>query len=82
MHQLLALKSSKNNITEVTEFNPAYNITDPDIAQVVRLGKKALKDPQVMAFLWEKLKSQNKIATFLGVNRSSVNRRCVEYNLK
>ncbi len=82
VHQLLVVKSSKNNITEITDFNPAYNITDPEIAQAVRLGKKALKDPQVMGLLWEKLKNQNKIATLLGVNRSSVNRRCIEYNLK
>jgi len=82
VHQLLVVKSSKNTLTEITEFNPAYNIADPDIAQAVQLGKKALKDPQVMGLLWEKLKNQNKIATLLGVNRSSVNRRCIEYDLK
>lgn len=82
VQRLLILKSSKNNIAEITEFNPAYNISDPEIAQVVRLGRKALKDPQAMGLLWEKLKNQNKIATLLGVNRSSVNRRCIEYNLK
>ena len=27
-------------------------------------------------------KNQNRIATFLGVNRSSVNRRCKDYNLE
>ena len=54
----------------------------PDIAQAVRLGKKALQDPQSMAILWNKFRNQNKIATLLGVNRSSVNRRCQEYNLK
>ena len=78
----MIVKSSKNTITEITEFNPAYNIADPDIAQAVQLGKKALKDPQVMGLLWEKLRNQNKIATLLGVNRSSVNRRCIEYDLK
>ncbi|MBA3752203.1 sigma 54-interacting transcriptional regulator [Candidatus Dependentiae bacterium] len=82
VHQLLMLKSSKNNLAEITEFNPAYNLADPDMAQAVRLGKKALKDPQIMALLWSKLKNQNKIATLLGVNRSSVNRRCIEFNLK
>ena len=29
-----------------------------------------------MTCLWNKFKNQNKIATLLGVNRSSVNRRC------
>ena len=47
------------------------------------IGKKALKDPQIMSLLWEKFeKNQNRIATFLGVNRSSVNRRCKDYNLQ
>jgi transcriptional regulator of aromatic amino acid metabolism len=82
VHSMLAQKSSKHKISEVTEFDPAYNVTDPEIAHAVRLGKKALKDPQIMAILWNKFKNQNKIATLLGVNRSSVNRRCQEYNLK
>ena len=82
IHQLLITKSVRNNIEDVTEFDPAYNVSDPDIARAVRLGKKALQDPQSMAILWNKFRNQNKIATLLGVNRSSVNRRCQEYNLK
>ena len=82
VHQLLVQKSSKHNISDVTKFDPAYNVSDPDIAHAVRLGKKALKDPHIMSVLWHKFKSQSKIATLLGVNRSSVNRRCQEYNLK
>jgi len=82
IHQLLVQKSSKHNISEVTKFDPAYNVSDPDIAQAVRLGKRALKDPQVMSMLWHKFKNQSQIATLLGVNRSSVNRRCQEFNLK
>lgn len=82
VHQLLVEKSTKHNIAEATHFDPAYDVTEPDIAHAVRLGKKALKDPQLMSILWNKFKNQNKIATLLGVNRSSVNRRCQEYNLK
>ncbi len=82
VQQLLVQKSTKHNIQESTEFNAAYNVSDPDIAQAVKLGKKALKDPHAMTILWNKFKNQNKIATLLGVNRSSVNRRCQEYNLK
>ncbi len=82
VHQLLVQKSSKHNISGVTKLDPAYNVSDPDIARAVRLGKKALKDPHIMSVLWHKFKSQNKIAALLGVNRSSVNRRCQEYNLK
>ena len=78
---LIKEKSTKHHIEEMTEFDAAYTITDPTIAHAVRLGKKALKDPQAMALLWNKFKNQNKIAQLLGVNRSSVNRRCHEYNL-
>lgn len=78
---LLIQKSTKHNIYDKTEIDHAYNTGDPQIALAVRLGKKALKDPQILSFLWQKFKNQNKIATLLGVNRSSVNRRCKEYNL-
>lgn len=81
VRQLLIEKSNKNNITEKVELDPSFNIIDPDIYQAVRLGKNALKDSHIMSLLWNKFKNQNKIATLLGVNRSSVNRRCKEYNL-
>ena len=48
---------------------------------VVKLGKSALKDKQIMTYLWNKFKNQTKIAKLLNVNRSSVNRRCKEFNL-
>ena len=82
VHQILVQKSNKHKISDVIKFDVAYNVSDPDIAQAVRMGKKALKDPHVMAILWHKFQNQSKIATLLGVNRSSVNRRCQEYNLK
>jgi transcriptional regulator of aromatic amino acid metabolism len=69
-------KGSTHNI-----FDPAYGITDPKVVAAIRLGKHALKDPQSLSILWQTFKSQSKIATLLGVNRSSVNRRCREYNL-
>lgn len=81
VQHLLVKKSKKNHIYQEVSFDPAYDITDPDLVEAVRLGKKALQEPRVMALLWNKLKNQNKIAFFLGVNRSSVNRRCKEYNL-
>ncbi len=62
-------------------FDPAYGITDPKVVAAIRLGKHALKDQQSLFILWQTFKSQTKIATLLGVNRSSVNRRCREYNL-
>jgi len=78
----LVKKSVKNNIYEEAEFDPAYQVTEPELAQIARLGKQVLKDRKMMTLLWNKFKSQNKIATFLGVNRSSINRRCKEYNLE
>jgi DNA-binding protein Fis len=57
------------------------DINNPIIMHAGRLGKNALRDKQVMLELWKLFKNQNKIAAFLGVNRSSVNRRCKEYQL-
>lgn len=82
VQQLLLHKSKKNNITQEIEFDRGYQLTDPDLIQAARLGKYALRDPQIMKMLWNKFRNQNKIAAFLGVNRSSVNRRCKEHNLE
>lgn len=81
VQQALLNKSKKNEIYQETQFDPAYEITDPELVQAARLGKHALRDPKIMALLWAKFQNQNKIATFLGVNRSSVNRRCKEYSI-
>jgi transcriptional regulator with PAS, ATPase and Fis domain len=79
---ILINKSKNSNIETNTLFDPGYNIDNPKLIQAARLGKNALKDPQMLSLLWYKFnKSQNKIATFLGVNRSSVSRRIKEHNL-
>ncbi len=78
---LLINKSKKNQIYNETQFDPAYQLSDPQLIEAARLGKHALRDPKLMAMLWDKFKSQAKIATFLGVNRSSVNRRCKDFKL-
>lgn len=80
VQNILAKKSHKNQIYHEAEFVPA-EITDPEFIALARLGKRALKDQKVMTLLWNKFKNQNKISLFLNVNRSSVNRRCKEYNL-
>ncbi len=82
VQHLLIAKSKKNNIYNETEFDPAYEVSDPDLIEASRLGKQALKDRKVFTMLWRKFENQSKIATFLGVNRSSVNRRCKDYNLE
>lgn len=81
VQQLLTQKSKENNISHEVHFEPAYDISDPELAHAARLGKHALRDQRMMTMLWNKFKNQNKIAVFLGVNRSSVNRRCKDYNL-
>ncbi len=78
---LLLAKSKKMDVYEETTFDAAYNISDPKLAEAARLGKHALKDPMIMAMLWNKFKNQNKIALFLGVNRSSIHRRCKDYGI-
>ena len=77
--QALIQKSKNHHIEE--QLSPARNLVDPDLIKAAKLGKHALRDPEIMGMLWKKFKNQNKIATFLGVNRSSVNRRCKEYKL-
>ncbi|PKN03407.1 hypothetical protein CVU75_02370 [Candidatus Dependentiae bacterium HGW-Dependentiae-1] len=81
VQHLLVAKSKKNDIYQETQFDPAYDISDPELVEAARLGKHALRDPKIVALLWNKFKSQNQIATFLGVNRSSVSRRCKKYDL-
>ncbi|MCK5632959.1 sigma 54-interacting transcriptional regulator [bacterium] len=80
-HRLVE-KSKKNQLEQEEElFDPSYTISDPDLIEASQLGKHALRDPKIMELLWRKFKNQNKIAVFLGVNRSSVNRRCKKYGL-
>lgn len=81
IQQTLLQKSKKNQIYNETHFDPAYEISDPELIEAARLGKHALRDEKTMTLLWNKFQSQSKIASFLGVNRSSVNRRCQKYKL-
>ena len=71
----------KSAYYDETQFATDFDRIGPELIQAAKMGKQALKDPKVMAMLWNKFRNQNKIATFLGVNRSSVNRRCKDYEL-
>jgi transcriptional regulator with PAS, ATPase and Fis domain len=64
---------------ETSLYGPEKNFADPVLVEAVRLGKQALKDRKIMRALWDKLKSQSKIAQLLSVDRSSVHRRCKEF---
>lgn len=81
IQRLIAEKSKEHNLKPATVIDPIFNTADPALIEAAKLGKHALKDPAVMALLWDKFKNQNKIAEFLGVNRSSVHRRCKDFNL-
>jgi len=78
---ILEHKSQHPEINAQTQFNPAYGEHNAELTAIARLGKNALKNKEAMTLLWSTFKNQNQIATFLGVNRSSVNRRCQAYNL-
>ena len=81
IQQIITKKSKRNDINEDEIFQPESDTFNPELTEILKLGKHALKDPQIMSLLWNKFKNQNKIAKFLGVNRSSVNRRCKQNNL-
>ncbi len=81
IQNILLYKTKNNEQLKDTQFHPAYNISDPKLIEASRLGKHALKDRNIMNLLWEKFQNQNKIAIFLGVNRSSVNRRCKDFGI-
>ena len=82
VQNLLTDKSKKNIVFQEAQLDPAFNVSDPQLIEASRLGKHALRDPKLVALLYFKFKNQNAIATFLGVNRSSVHRRCKEYNIQ
>ncbi len=81
VYYMLINKAKKKQVKQEDVIDGAYSITTPDMYNVARLGKNALKDQQIMTYLWNKFKNQTKIAKLLNVNRSSVNRRCKEFNL-
>jgi transcriptional regulator with GAF, ATPase, and Fis domain len=83
IHYILIQKSKKNTL-DVKEIIDTFmpSVTDPELLEAAQLGKHALRDPKIMGQLWATFKNQNQIAAFLNVNRSSINRRCKEYNLQ
>jgi len=81
---LSAMTLKAQNKLELNAENTTHKIIDsacPELQLAAQLGKHALKDVQLMKKLWDKLGSQTKIAELLGVNRSSVSRRCKDYHL-
>ncbi len=81
VYQFIVQKSTKHQLNDVAEFDPAYLVEDPRLAEAGRMGVKAVQDRKMMQYLWQKFGSQTRIAEFLGVNKSTVNRRCKMFNL-
>lgn len=78
------LKQQTNQPTQIIEMVEAKinaQGSNTDLNAIPR-GRQALKSQKIMTLLWNKFKNQNSIASFLGVNRSSVNRRCKKFNLQ
>lgn len=82
IYSVLLEKSHKQDIEDSLEITAATLSSDPEMTAIINLGKDALKDRKMMEYLWHTFdKNQTKIAALLGVNRSSVNRRCKDYHL-
>jgi transcriptional regulator of aromatic amino acid metabolism len=80
VQQALQSKAKKSAAARSHQFDtPVIDEYDPFLADAARMGKRALKDSTVMHKLWSRFRNQNKIAEFLGVNRSSVYRRCKDF---
>ena len=58
-------KSKENHIDQEIHFDPAYDISDPDLIQAARLGKHALRDQRMMIFFGINFKIKIKLPLFL-----------------
>lgn len=77
VHAIIEHKAKKSIVDD-----DQSSLHQADFDRIARLGKNALQDKAAMTLLWQTFKSQNQIAAYLGVNRSSVNRRCREFGLE
>lgn len=75
---LLHLKASSQHVQLTGAAVDAY---DDELNRVVLMGSRALKDSALLKYLWDKFKCQAKIASLLGVNKSSVSRRCKMFGI-
>lgn len=82
IQNILVHKTRRQSIRDTNVIDPATNVSDLDLVEAARMGRHALKDPKMLALLLAKFQNnQNKVALFLGVNRSTVNRRCIQHGL-
>jgi hypothetical protein len=82
VQSLILKKTRKQTLSHSAIIDPAYSISDLDLIEAARLGRQSIKDPKVLAMLMRKFEfNQSKVAQFLGVNRSTVSRRCEQYGI-
>lgn len=75
-------KSARHKTDEAPiSFTPAVIASNPEVADALNQGKRVLKNKQLLKVLLTTYKTQAKVAELLHVNRSSVSRRCKEFNL-
>ena len=75
-------KSTCHDIeTASTAIVPALLAGNPEVAEALAQGKRALKNKQLLKALLSTYKTQAKVAEMLNVHRSSVSRRCKEFRL-
>lgn len=79
IYALLQLKAEGQHVE--LEGNEV-GIYDEQLQKIVMLGARALKDRKALAYLWHKFQCQAKIALILGVNKSSVSRRCRSFGFE
>ncbi len=82
IQHLLKQRITQCTINQDIQSADTSGITDPDLLNAKKMGKHALRDYKMVVTLWNTFKNQNRIALFLGVNRSTVSRRFKEYNLE
>lgn len=76
-------KTKKHEIYHNVTFDPASHSVDSELEEASRLGKNALRDRKKLIMLMEKFDyNQTKVAAFLGVNRSSINRRLKAHKIE
>lgn len=69
----LVRKGSRSDLTNL--------VNNPHVQRAARLGRRALTDRELLGELWQVLHSYAAIADLIGVNRSTVSRRCRDYGI-
>lgn len=83
IRSIIQKKSQQKRIEQMITLDDEqpHAATPAEILRVIRMGKRALHQRKTLLILWNHFQSQAKIAQVLKVNRSSVHRRCKDFNI-